>query len=45
MTGQVTEDLAKVIKNNSGLEKLHLSNKDLKAYAVVILQALRETLH
>jgi len=42
MTGQVVEDLAKVIKNNSGLEKLYLSNNDLKTSAVVILQALKD---
>jgi len=42
MTGQVAEDLANVIKNNSGLELLGLSNNDLKASAIVILQTLME---
>ena len=41
MTGQVAEDLAIIIKNNSGLEHLHLSNNDLKSSAVVILKALQ----
>ena len=42
MTGQVSEDLANVIKTNSGLAKLHLSNNDLRSSATVILQALKE---
>ena len=42
MTGQVAEDLANVIKNNSGLEELHLYENDLKSSATVILQALKE---
>ena len=42
MTGQVVEDLAKVIKNNKGLEELHLSNNDLKLEAAVVLKALKE---
>ena len=42
MTGQVAEDLANVIKNNSGLEKFYLSGNDLKSSATVILQALKE---
>ena len=41
MTEQVAEDLAIVIKNNSGLEHLHLSNNDLKSSAVMILKALQ----
>ena len=41
MTGQVAEDLANVIKNNSGLEELHLSNNDFRSAATVILQALK----
>ena len=40
MTGEVAEDLANVIKNNSGLEELYLSDNDLRSSAVVILQAL-----
>ena len=40
MTGYVAEDLANVIKNNSGLEQLYLSGNDLKLSTVVILQAL-----
>ena len=42
MTGQVAEDLANVIKTNSGLAKLYLSNNDLRSSAIVILQALKE---
>ena len=42
MTGLVSKDLASVIKNNPGLEKLCLSLNDLRSSAVVILQALRE---
>ena len=42
MTGQVTEDLANVIKNNLGLEELYLNDNDLKSSATVILQALKE---
>ena len=41
MTGQVAEDLANVIKNNSGLEELYLSRNDLRSSATVILQALK----
>ena len=41
MTGQVAENLANVIKNNSGLEELYLSDNDIKLAAVVILQALK----
>ena len=42
MTGQVAEDLANAINNKSGLEKLYLSNNDLRSSATVILQALKE---
>ena len=42
MTSQVARDLANVIKNNSGLEKLYLHMNDLKSSATVILQALKE---
>ena len=42
MTGQVAEDLANVIKNNTGLETLNLYKNDLRSSAVVILQALKE---
>ena len=42
MTGQVAEDLANVIKNNSDLEGLHLSGNDLQYSAIVILQALKD---
>ena len=41
MTGEVSESLASVIKNNSGLEELGLSDNDLKASSAVILQALK----
>ena len=43
MTGQVVEELAFVIKNNPGLEHLHLYNNDLKSSAIVILKALQGT--
>ena len=42
MTGEVTEDLASVIKNNSNLEQLYLANNDLKTSSILILQALKE---
>ena len=42
MTGEAVEVLASVIKNNSNLEQLCLANYDLKASAVLILQALNE---
>ena len=42
MTGQVAEDLANVIKNNSGLQRLHLSDNDLRSSAIIILQALKD---
>ena len=42
MTGQVAEDLANVIKNNSGLQELCLYNNDLRSSATVFLQALKE---
>ena len=42
MTGLVTEDLANIIKNNSDLQNLNLSDNDLKLSAVLILQALTE---
>ena len=42
MTGQVAGDLANVIKNNTGLQKLGLSDNDLKSSAIVILQALKD---
>ena len=42
MTGQVAEDLANVIKNNSGLQKLALSANDLRSSAIVVLQALKD---
>ena len=41
MTGEVKDDLASVIKNNPGLEKLYLSENDFKLSAVLILQALK----
>ena len=41
MTGQVAEDVAIIIKNNSGLEELYLYNNDLKSSAIVILKALQ----
>ena len=40
MTGQVAKDLAQVIKNNSNLQELYLSDNDLKSSAGVIFQAL-----
>ena len=42
MTGQVAEDLANVIKNNTDLETLALSYNDLRSSAIIILQALKE---
>ena len=42
MTGQVAEDLANVIKNNSGIEELYLYDNDLKSSATVMLRALKE---
>ena len=42
ITKEVVEGLVNVIKNNSGLEELYLSDNDLKLSAVVILQALKE---
>ena len=42
MTGQVPEDLANVIKNNSGLQQLCLSANDLRSSTIVILQALKD---
>ena len=35
-TGQVSEELANVIKNNSSLNKLYLSNCNLKSFVAVI---------
>ena len=37
MTGQVAVALAKVRKNNLGLQQLYLSDNDLRSSAVVIL--------
>ena len=45
MTGQVSEDLANVIETKLGLEQLYLSHNDLKASAIVILQALKGNRH
>ena len=42
MTGEVTEDLANVIKSNSHLEQLGLANNNLGPFAIVILQALKK---
>ena len=42
MTGNETEDIVNVIKNNSGLVRLYLSNNSLKSSAIVILQALKD---
>ena len=42
MTKQVAADLANVISNNSGLERIHLFNNDLRSSATVILQALQQ---
>ena len=42
MTGQVVKDLAEVVKNNSGLEVLDLSDNDLKTSAAAIFKALKE---
>ena len=42
MTRQVAEELANVIKHNSSLEYLFLSNNDLKLSAIIMLQALKE---
>ena len=42
MTGKVADNLANVIKNNPGLEQLHLFNNYLGPSAIVILQALKE---
>ena len=45
MTELVAENLANVIKSNSGLEELNLSDNDLKSSAVIILQALTKHSH
>ena len=37
-TGQVSEELANVIKNNSSLNELYLSNCNLKSFVAVILE-------
>ena len=42
LTAHVAEDLATIIKNNSGLEELYLSNNSLKTSAAVLLKALKE---
>ena len=42
LTGQVSQDLAKVIKINSGLENFYLSDTSLKSSAVVIVKALKQ---
>ena len=42
LTAHVAEELATIIKNNSGLEELCLSNNSLKTSAAVILKALKE---
>ena len=44
MTGQVAEvELVSVIKHNSYLEYVFLSNNDLRLSAIVVLQALKES--
>ena len=42
LTAHVAEDLATIVKNNSGLEELYLSNNSLKTSTSVILKALKE---
>ena len=42
MTGHIANDLVSVIKNNPGLEKIYLSDNDLKSSAVAILKALKD---
>ena len=42
MTGLVAEHLADVIKYNTNLEELFLSNNDLGSSTVLILQALKK---
>ena len=42
LTGQVSQDLAKVININSDLENFYLSDTNLKSSAVVIVQALKQ---
>ena len=42
MTGQVAEDLVNVVKNNSCLQQLILSDNDLGSSAIVILQVLKD---
>ena len=42
LTAHVAEDLARIVKNNSGLQELYLSNNGLKTSAAVILKALKE---
>jgi len=42
MIGQVAEDLANVIKSNSDLKELYLSNDDLKTSTILISQSLSE---
>ena len=41
LTAEISHDLAKVIRINSGLECFYLSDTNLKSSAVVILQALK----
>ena len=45
MTGKVAEDIAGVIKNNSNLEELYLSNNNFNTSGVLILQALKSITH
>ena len=42
LTAEVSQDLAEVIRINSGLERFYLSDTKLKSSAVVILQALKQ---
>jgi len=41
MSEKVVDDLADIIRNNTGLEELYLGNNDLQSSAVVVFQALR----
>ena len=45
MSSKVVDDLAGVIKSNACLEELHLYNNNLQSSAVVILQALKDSIH
>ena len=45
MSGKVVDDLAGVIKNNTGLVSLYLNSNNLQSSATVVLQALKGNSH